>query len=232
MVDYQNQAHRYALRDLTGTDYIAFRELAERALISDANVLDLGCGAGRSSRFLKDLGSRVIGIDVSREMIEQANLQDTDGDYRLIYRGQPFPFSDEHFDAIFSSWMILEEGDSEQIRFIFSECNRVLNQDGIGVVIINTAEFYLEDWISCKNNFPENQSPLKSGQMVRARLMPEGVEVNDYFWSGEDYKRFFDEAGFSIVEELRPLGRESDDIVWKDEMRIAPYVIYVIKKKP
>ncbi|EKX37517.1 hypothetical protein GUITHDRAFT_78048, partial [Guillardia theta CCMP2712] len=44
----------------------------------DATVLDVGCGEGYMSRTFMAMGARkVIGIDISEEMIARANLQDT-----------------------------------------------------------------------------------------------------------------------------------------------------------
>lgn len=47
-------------------------------------ALDFGCGAGRSTRFLKRLGFDAIGIDVSSQMIELARGADPDGRYQLV----------------------------------------------------------------------------------------------------------------------------------------------------
>jgi SAM-dependent methyltransferase len=41
----------------------------------EARVLDLGCGAGRCAVALAELGLEVVGVDLSRTMIEAARLQ-------------------------------------------------------------------------------------------------------------------------------------------------------------
>ena len=228
--DYKQQAHLYALRGMQGSDYIAFREVASRGLITKSKVLDIGCGAGRSSRFLKELGNEVTGIDISEEMIAEARKSDPSGNYLLIGREPPLPFKEEQFEAFFSSWMLLEEGSRERILMLLKEYARVLRRNGTGIVIVNTPEFYRGEWVSCQVNFPENKGVLASGQQVRARLVPEGVEVSDYFWSDRNYKRFFNAAGLNLIDEFRPLGKPDDPILWKDEIRMAPYVIYLLRK--
>jgi len=229
--DYKRQAHLYALRGMRGSDYIAFHEVASRGLITNSKVLDIGCGAGRSSRFLKELGNEVTGIDISEEMIIEARKSDPSGNYRLINRESPLPFTADQFDAFFSSWVLLEEGNQERIRMLLNDYARVIRCKGTGIVIVNTPEFYRGEWLSCQVNFPQNKGVLVSGQQVRAKLIPEGVEVTDYFWSDRDYKQFFKTANLNLIEEFRPLGKLSDSIVWKDEIQMAPYVIYLLRKE-
>ena len=69
--DYQYSAANYALRGITGTDAIAFQALSERftSLKLSGRALDLGCGTGRSTRFLKAFNMQAVGVDVSEAMI-------------------------------------------------------------------------------------------------------------------------------------------------------------------
>lgn len=224
--DYSRDAHRYALREFNNTDYLAFREIAARHLLCDLQVLDLGCGTGRSARFLKQLGNQVTGADVSPEMLEQARSSDPDGDYHALERGGPLPFEDARFDAVFTSWMLVELGDPAQIEDLLRECARVVRPGGTAVAVTNTADFYRGDWVSIDISFPENRSPLQSGQPVKAVLLPERVTVEDYFWTDDDYRRFFASAGWEVVAALHPLGLPDDPIIWKDEARLAPFVVY------
>lgn len=77
------RAEAYARLEFPGTYYLAYRDLP--ALIGAASpgatALDFGCGAGRSSRFLRTLGYTVTGVDVSAEMLSQARRLDARGDY-------------------------------------------------------------------------------------------------------------------------------------------------------
>ena len=228
--DYEHQADRYALREVAGTDFIAFCEVAEQRLLCGFAVLDFGCGAGRSSRFLRGLGNRVTGVDASRAMIAQALTRDPAGDYRLVSRGEPLPFKSGTFDAVFASWALVEEGDERELVRTMSEFARVLRPAGTVVVIANTREFYSGRWLTCDVDFPENAPPLRPGQSVRARLLPEGVDVTDYFWTDEDHARVARAAGFETSRSLRPLGRADDPFPWRDERVVAPYVIHVIVK--
>jgi len=226
---YSAQAARYALRGIDGTDLLAFRAVAERPFLAGPSALDLGCGAGRSSRFLRDLGFSVTGADISPDMLAQARSQDPSGDYRALASGQALPFPNASFDSVFSSWMLVEIGTPEAMNRLLREVRRVLRSGGRALFVTNTPEFYRGEWISCAVDFPENRIPLRSGQNVRVRLMPEGIELMDFFWSDSDYRTFFEQAGFRIVGALRPLGHHDDVIAWKSETELAPYVIYQLE---
>lgn len=216
----------YTLRDFNNTDWLAFRCVKEMSLIPPGKILDLGCGSGRSTRFVQSLGNKAVGIDKSESMINHARQLDKEGHYLTVERGNALPFVNESFDALFSSWMILEEGDEKEIIRLLTECNRVLKQDSIAIIITNTAEFYLGQWLSCRVDHQENTPPLVSGQKVRVTLIPEQIELVDYFWSDQDYRKFFQLSGFKVLDVHQPLGREDENFQWCDEVRTPPYVIY------
>jgi ubiquinone/menaquinone biosynthesis C-methylase UbiE len=71
----KERARAYATLQFPGTYYLAFRELP--ALIRRYNhgrrALDFGCGTGRSTRFLRNLGLEVIGADISEAMCKSDN---------------------------------------------------------------------------------------------------------------------------------------------------------------
>jgi hypothetical protein len=67
---------------------------------------------------------------------------------------------------------------------------------------------------------------------VRVRLVPECVELFDYFWLDADYKRMFAEAGHVLVEEYRPSGSNGIRIRLCGRKRLTalpPYVVYVLQ---
>src|ERR1044071_9642909 len=84
--DDEERARAYATLQFPGTYYLAFRDLP--GLIHRYSyghrALDFGCGAGRSTRFLRDLGLEVTGVDISQAMLDQARALDPSGEYHLV----------------------------------------------------------------------------------------------------------------------------------------------------
>ncbi len=65
----------------------------------DADILDFGCGYGRTAAFLKENGyQRIIGVDISGEMVARGMRANKGLDLRQI-DGPALPFSDHTFDA-------------------------------------------------------------------------------------------------------------------------------------
>ena len=54
--------------------------------------------------------------------------------------------------------------------------------------------------------------------------------VEDIIWSHEHYLELFDKCGLNIETRYNPLGKPNEEIEWKSELTIAPWVIYVLKK--
>jgi ubiquinone/menaquinone biosynthesis C-methylase UbiE len=88
-------------------EYTTIRQRLGEALgnLSNAKVLDVGCGTGDDARQLAKLavGGRVIGVDVSAAMVEEARRRD-DGREPLPVEYQladmcTLPFADRSFDA-------------------------------------------------------------------------------------------------------------------------------------
>jgi SAM-dependent methyltransferase len=59
-------------------------------------LLDVGCGTGRSSALLRDLGARVVGIDPDPSML---GLVGDRADAALLAYGERLPFDDGAFDV-------------------------------------------------------------------------------------------------------------------------------------
>ncbi len=66
-------------------------------------VLDLGCGAGRTTQFIKDFGCEVIGVDISRELIDLAKVRYPNIDFR-VGNAAALDFSPDCFDIVFFSF--------------------------------------------------------------------------------------------------------------------------------
>src|SRR6202000_2816562 len=81
------------------TDIEVLRRHAE---LSDADVLDVGCGHGRLARELAALGARVTGIEVSEEQLAAAGAADdgTRGTAYLVGRAEAIPLPDASCDLV------------------------------------------------------------------------------------------------------------------------------------
>ena len=100
------RADAYATLDFPGTYWLAFRDLPAIIAqhVTGPVALDFGCGAGRSTRFLKRLGFDATGVDVSASMIEHARNADPAGSYRLIEDGDFSGFEAGSLDLVFSAF--------------------------------------------------------------------------------------------------------------------------------
>lgn len=68
---------------------------------NDQTILDLGCGTGTLTVQLADLGSKVVGVDSSQNMIDKAQKQFGNIEF-FVCDALALPF-DEEFDIVFSN---------------------------------------------------------------------------------------------------------------------------------
>jgi SAM-dependent methyltransferase len=73
-------------------------------------TLDVGCGEGRVSRDLRQLGHRVIGVDASKTMVEAAREADFDGEY-VVGNAAALPFPDGHADLVVAFMSLMDVDD-------------------------------------------------------------------------------------------------------------------------
>jgi ubiquinone/menaquinone biosynthesis C-methylase UbiE len=229
--DYEKHAGEYAELGIEGTQHLAFRDipmLIREYAGSIASALDYGCGAGRSTRFLKRLGFNAVGVDTSREMLEQARSKDRLGEYHHIRSGH-LPFEDSAFDLVFASFVFLEVSRIDEIEGILKEMKRVLRKDGIIIFVTASMEATKGTWVSLSYSFPENDRPLHSGDTVKLLIRGINVILYDYYWTDDDYRRAAERAGLMLVKLHKPLGSSDDSIEWRDETKMPPFAIYVLR---
>lgn len=229
--DYERFAREYAGLGIEGTYYLAFRDVP--ALLGrhvhGTKALDYGCGPGRSTRFLKSLGFETIGVDISPDMLDQAQANDKSDEYLLIQSGC-LPFDDMSFDVVFSSFVFIEVPTSEEIENILKEMKRVIKLDGHIVIITSPEDCYKGNWVSFSYDFPENKREVQSGETVKLLIRGTDVVLYDYYWTEKDYSRVFSDIGLGVTELLRPLGTDDDPVEWLDERKTGGMLIYMLER--
>lgn len=229
--DYGKHASKYAEFGIDDTNYLAFRDIPQliQKHAKGSTALDYGCGAGRSTRFLKNLGLDVAGVDINQDMLAQAVSRDKSTRYHHI-QSEQVPFENESFDIVFSSFVFLEISTKKEIEKIFREMMRVLKNDGVIIVITSSMEVYKGNWVGFKYDFPENKRDIQSGETFKLQFQGTEIILYDYLWTDEDYKQILDRLGLRIIEHHKPLGYDTDPFEWLDEKTVSPVSIYIIKK--
>jgi SAM-dependent methyltransferase len=229
------RAEAYAKMEFPGTYYLAYRDLPVIILehVNGRKALDFGCGTGRSTRFLKKIGFSVVGIDISGDMIRKARELDSEGDYRLIGDGDFSQFRGCAYDLVLSVFTFDNIPTMEKKVTNFRRLGSLLNSESRIVNVVSSPEIYMHEWASFSTkDFPENKH-AKSGDKVR--IIQTDIEdkrpVVDIVWTDESYRQVFEQAGLELIKTHKPLAKENEPYKWVNETKIAPWVIYVLKKK-
>ncbi|MCI0415123.1 class I SAM-dependent methyltransferase [bacterium] len=230
--DDQERSAAYATLEFPATYYLAFRDLPEIIAehVQGRKAIDFGCGAGRSTRFLKHLGFDVIGLDISESMLTRARERDPQGDYRLVPDGEVGIIEAGTFDLILSAFPFDNIPSLEKKVKLFRSLKDLLKPDGRIVNLVSSPEVYVHEWTSFSTkDFPENKK-ARCGDRVHVVMLDveDRRPVEDIFWTDEGYREVYDQAGLKVINSHRPLGKETEPYTWVSETTVSPWVIYVL----
>lgn len=228
----EQRARAYANLDFPGTYYLAFRDIPGllRKHVSGNRALDFGCGAGRSTRFLRSLGFEAMGIDASEPMLREAAARDPHGRYLLVRDDDWSVLGDQTFDLVLCAFPFDNIPGRERRAGIFRQLARRLAPAGRIVNLVSSAEIYVHEWLSFSTrDYPDNRH-ADSGDLVRIVMLdvPDRRPVEDIFWTERDYAQTFAAAGLDLVEVHHPLGMESDPFAWVSEYTVSPWTIHIL----
>jgi SAM-dependent methyltransferase len=199
----------YTKRDILEKPSI-FARFVSGYLPDRGNIIELGAGNGRDSRFFARNGFEIISTDFSEAACNLNNsLMPDDLKSRITIRQldmtNDFPFPDVYFDIVYAH-LSLHYFSMPVTRHIISEIGRILRAGGIFAYLVNST------------------SDPEYGQGPRLE--------EDYYQIGEDTKRYFSiesaeklASGFEIMV-LDDLG----EAYWQSE-RGAHNLIRFIGKK-
>jgi len=134
------EARRSIYRAAEGDDAreIAFAAVAEAA---PGTVLEVGCGPGEAAdRIVRELGARVVAVDLSPRMVELARARGVDARVGDL---QELPFPDGSFDCALAAWVLFHATDLDRA---LSELARVLRAGARLVAATNGEDHLAELW--------------------------------------------------------------------------------------
>ena len=228
----RGRAAAYDQLELGGTYDLVFRNLPEllKRHAEGARAVDFGCGTGRSTRFLQELGFTTTGIDISEEMVTIARNRDPDGTYAVIQDGEFSALPVGGFDLVQSAFTFDNiPGFDRKVR-LFSGLKSLLADGATLLNIVSTPEIYLHEWASFSTQEYSQNRQARCGDVVRIITTDysDARPVEDILWPHEDYLKVYQEAGLEVVEVTRPLAVGDETVAWQSELHVAPWAIYVL----
>ena len=228
------RAESYAQLEFANTYYLAYRDVPAiiREQASGTRAIDFGCGAGRSTRFLRQLGFDVVGVDIAPEMIAKARELDPSGDYRIVKDDDFSTFEAGAYDLVLSVFTFDNIPGFETKVRLFHDLGALLNESGKMVSVVSSPEIYVHEWASFSTkDYPENRL-AQSGDTVRIITtdFADRRPAEDILWTDESYRQVYARAGLRLVATYKPLATGDEPYKWVNETKIAPWVIYVLMR--
>ena len=230
----KTRAEAYAKLQFAGTYYLAFRDIPSltSSYVTGTNALDFGCGTGRSTRFLQQIGFCTVGVDISPEMIAKAKELDPNGRYHCIADGDFHTLPDHSYDLILSAFTF-DNIPQEKKPMLFAGLTTLLTDKGILINLVSSPEMYTHEWVTfTTRDFPGN-AQAKSGDVVPIITKDFGDRrpCYDIFCTEKDYLRLYVQVGLLVLSTRKPLAHGDEPYPWVNETTIAPWTIYVLQKK-
>ena len=204
--------------------------------IKGASVLDLGCGAGESLKYLYNKGaSTVWGIDISKEQIKKA--KEAFNNFKNNFYVSPMEIEVDipknYFDYIISIFSI---GYTSDLKSTLKNVYNYLKENGLFIIswthpFYYCLDFFNGDVIVDKSYFDEESEVISKGP-DKIKLMQKNLMISTII--NEAIK-----VGFNVEKILEEETELKDDVngyisnFWKKEKttNCPSTIIYVFKKK-
>lgn len=231
MIEFSDKQINGYLNNLAinGTGYLAYRDILPLCLINNidlSNVLDLGCGNGRSTIYLNSFCRSVSGTDISKNLLDaaksklNANFFINDLSAKKYGRSQ--------YTAVFSILMFFHLTTLQEINRELMRCFRSLKKGGHLVVVSGTSNLYTRQYSTVKNC---GTLPKKSGVIRKIYLSKIDTFVEDCYWSETDLINLAHECDFELRSLHYPVGKLEDKQDYLDEFVYPPYFYLIFQRK-
>jgi SAM-dependent methyltransferase len=161
-------------------------------------VLDLACGFGRHSVAFAAAGCRVVGLDLSAELLARAStIPGGAALHGRLARGdvRRLPFAARSFDAVAMLFTSFGYFDDEDNARVLDELARVTAPAGLAVL------------------------DLMNPDRIRARLVPESHRERDGYALSE--RRSLVDDGRRVVKEVRLTTPTGERRAWREDVRLV-----------
>ncbi len=159
---YESINRKTYSRKINVLKYKHFQQLTpgEQAIIDqfrddiyNKSILDIGCGAGRTARFLKTIGGKYTGIDYSEEAIIYCRHLHKDTRFIHCDARNMDCFEDEEFDVVIFPCNGIDSMDSTGRGRVIDEVFRLVKSGGLFILTTHNYRFLIETW-NGKTPFP------------------------------------------------------------------------------
>lgn len=178
--------------------------------IKNKVVLDLACGEGFFTRLIKQNGaSKVIGIDISKKMIDLAKKEENlrpRGIKYFVYDATNLPKID-YFDLVTAVFLLNYAKTKEELLAMCKGAYKNLKKGGRFIIITTHPSNPLQS--NKKYGFVKTaKKPLKEGGIVTIMLYVRGKKTcsfKNYFWKKQSYEKALKMAGFKTIKWHKPM---------------------------
>lgn len=238
---------QYARRNLSPAEVIVLARYREDL---SGRVLELGCGAGRLTGYLIDLGADVLGTDIAPPMIEHCRRVYPGAEFRAHDLRDLDEFAGAGFDAVVAANNLVDILDDPARRQVLAAAAEALKPGGLLVMSTHNR--------ASAARIPEPLAHARAGGPVatlralprvpgwrRNRRRMRGLEVNEpeyavlndeahgygllhYYIGRDDQERQLAGAGLELVECLDGDGR----VVAQGERAEGYSELYYVARRP
>jgi SAM-dependent methyltransferase len=219
--------------------------------LSDARVLDLGCGSATYATRLAARGARVTGVDLSATMLELARDRSRANRVKLELLvadiSKPLPLSDAQFDLVFSATALHYV---EDLRSAMREIARVLRPQGrlLASVLhpMSTARFPVRDRADASPNewqararwpahyFAAAPRCIETPWLGFGEVSDEGRRLDCFHHTVSDYFAALQSAGLRLTELREPAPPAAFAVKnaerYEEAMSLPLYLIFAARK--
>ncbi len=204
--------------------------------LAGKSVLELACGEGHYTRLIKALGaSRVVGVDVSRKMIELAEAAERERPQGIEYvlaDARDIHF-DPPFDVVVAAYLLNYARTEDELRAMCRAIGRSLKPGGRFVSVNNNpAQSFSRFGSTRRYGFIKSaaEEPRKGTPIQYTFFMDqETFQLENYHLDIAVHDRVFRQTGFSVLEwrpvELAPGEATGPNRHFWNEFFVDPPVI-------